>query len=93
MVESLQASVSSFRIHLPAFLIAFVVGLAYVFMIQPPPKVIVTHPSPYNSGKVTYEDDTGTCFMFDAKKVTCPSNEKEIRPQPVMVGNVSSNHK
>lgn len=73
---------SSFRMHWPAFIIAFGIGLLYVYMSQPAQKVVVKYPTPFNAGKVVYSDDAETCFKFDATRVKCP---KDAVKQPVVV--------
>lgn len=72
-----------FHFNIYAFLIAFGVGMLYVYMNAPKPKVVVHYPSPYNAGAITYTDSAGTCFVFKANKVSC-QQKGEIKPQPII---------
>ena len=74
---------TGFRIHWPVFLIAFAVGISYVYFMVPTPKVVIKYPSPYNAGKITYQDESDSCYKYKAEKVTCPKDEKLITPQPI----------
>lgn len=70
-----------FQLHWPAFLIAFAIGISYVYFVNPAPKVVIKYPTPYNSGKVTYQDDGEACYRYKANKVECP--KEGVIPQPI----------
>lgn len=56
-----------FRLHLPAFLLFFVLGLLYVFYVTPPRKVVHVDPSKPSemTPPVRYEDPvTGECYTL-----------------------------
>lgn len=74
-----------FCLHWPAFIIAFAIGLFYVYISAPPRHVVVKFPTPYNAGKVIYQDDAETCFKYKAQELQCPSDKKKILKQPVFV--------
>lgn len=64
-----------FQMNWLAFAAAFVIGLAYVYVVAPQLKVITKFPSPDNAGKVVYEDASGECFTFTAHKLdACPQD-------------------
>jgi hypothetical protein len=69
-----------FRFNFVAFLLAFALGLFYVYIQTPPAKVIIQHPTPYNAGKIVYRDAANACFAFNAHRVQCT---KDAIPQPV----------
>lgn len=73
--------VNRFQIHWPAFLIAFAIGISYVYFVNPKPRVVIKYPNPYNSGKITYQDDASNCYKYKATKVSCP--KEGIIPQPI----------
>lgn len=75
----------AFRLNWPIFLISFAVGILYIYMMHPPPKIVLKFPSPYNAGKVIYKDKADECFVFDAEKVQCPKNASQVRKQPVQL--------
>lgn len=64
----------SFKMHWPAFLIAFAVGISYVYFIHPRPKVVLKYPNPYNSEKLIYQDEANSCFKYKAEAVPCTEN-------------------
>lgn len=70
-------------ISLPVFLISFAVGLFFVYILSPPPNVVLKFPSPYNAGKITYRDKSDTCYVYKAEQVSCPMNKELIKPQPL----------
>lgn len=74
-----------FCLHWPAFILAFAVGIMYVYFTVPQKKHVVRFPTPYNAGKHIYKDDAGTCFVYKAKEVKCPTNPLKISSQPVHV--------
>ena len=67
------------------FFLSLGVGFLIVYLITPPPQVVVKFPSPYNAGKVTYGDKTQGCFVFDAKSTECPLDKSLIKPQPFIL--------
>ena len=72
-----------FNFHILAFLGAFTIGMIYIYISTPKPKIIIKYPNPYNCGKIVYRDKSDTCFVFKAKKVTCPTDKKKIKQQPI----------
>lgn len=70
-----------FRMHWLAFFLAFAVGISYVYFVHPAPKVVIKYPTPYNAGKITYQDDGESCYQYKATKVTCP--KEGVLPQPI----------
>ena len=58
-------------ISLHIFLISFSIGLFFVYLSNPPPKIIYIYPTPENSGKVRYKDDASNCFNFRSTEVPC----------------------
>lgn len=71
-----------FRLHWPAFIIAFAVGCLFVYLFAPAPQVVYKFPNPYNAGKTVYKDAAGTCFSFRAERLdACPKTG--VKPQPI----------
>ena len=73
-------------ISLHIFLISFSIGLFFVYLSNPPPKIIYIYPTPENSGKVRYKDDASNCFNFRSIETPCKdaSNIKTIPMQRVV---------
>lgn len=65
------------------FILSFAIGLFFVYIITPPPEVVVKFPSPFNAGSITYKDKADTCYVYKADKVECPIDRKIIKPQPL----------
>lgn len=65
------------------FFIAFAIGLFFVYIVTPPPEVIVKFPSPFNAGKIVYKDKSDTCYVYKADNVACPKDKSAIKPQPL----------
>lgn len=76
-----------FCLHWPAFILAFAVGLLYVYLTAPMKRSVVVFPTPFNAGQVVYEDDAGTCFKYKAIVKDCPTDLSLIERQPVTVEN------
>jgi hypothetical protein len=76
---------TAFQLNWYAFLISFAIGIAYVYFTTPRPRIVIKYPNPYNSEKITYQDDTKACYKYKAEKVVCPKDETEITPQPISI--------
>ena len=66
------------QLHPVAFVIAFCVGILYVYTVQPEPTVVVKFPTPYNAGQQVYTDKAGTCYTYQADQVACPADKKAV---------------
>ena len=67
-----------------SFIVAFAIGILYVYMMAPKPKVIYKYPTPYNVQSTTYKDLSGECFKYTATKVDCKSvDSKTLIDQPI----------
>jgi hypothetical protein len=75
----------SFCLHWGAFIVAFAIGIAYVYLTVPQQRHVVQYPTPFNAGRTVFRDDAGTCFVFRAKQVSCPPDASKIATQPVIV--------
>jgi hypothetical protein len=64
------------------FFTAFAVGLLFVYMVTPPPQVVVKFPSPYNASQIVYKDSNEQCYRYKAEKSECPVDKSKIKPQP-----------
>jgi len=70
-------------ISLPIFFISLLVGLFFVYILGPEMKVVYVYPNPSNSGKIQYKDQADNCFIYNAKEVTCPTDESLIKKVPI----------
>jgi hypothetical protein len=69
-------------ISFPIFLVSLAIGLFYVYISVPRPKIVYVYPTPDNLHKFQYKDHADNCFSFDVKEVACPSGGK-IKNIPV----------
>ncbi len=60
------------------FIIAFFVGITIVYFTTGTPEVIVKYPTPFNAGKITYMDEVGNCYKFEAEKQKCGKDHKIV---------------
>lgn len=64
-----MAKVEIFYIFVGLFL-----GLFLVYIITPPPRVILKYPTLENIQNTTYVDETGQCYRYYAKEIPCLKN-------------------
>ena len=74
------------KIDTMGFLIGFSLGMLYVYVMQPIPKIIIRHPSPNNVGRVVYHDDNDKCYKYMSEEIKCPGNDESIN-HPVVMSN------
>jgi hypothetical protein len=60
------------------FIIAFAVGMFFVYTMDTQKKVIVIQPSLDNQDKFQFKDGAQNCFQYHAREVKCPSNISEL---------------
>lgn len=70
------------KFNLIYFIIAFSFGILWVYMVTPPPEIVVKFPSPYNAGAVTYKDKSDSCYKYKAEVVDCSNSS--WKPQPIV---------
>lgn len=76
--------IPGYRFRFGWFLFAFAVGILYIYLVKPSPPIFYKYPTPYNVGKIIYEDDTGGCYKFKLEKLECPKDKESIEPQPIV---------
>ena len=70
-------------INIPVFIISLAVGLFFVYITNPDPKIIVVYPTPNNIDKIQYLDKADNCFTYTTEKVKCPTDDSMIKEIPV----------
>jgi hypothetical protein len=60
------------------FLVSLCAGLFYTYVTAPEPKIIYKYPTPFNSGKVLYQDDNKVCYKYKIQKASCPKDQSKI---------------
>jgi hypothetical protein len=61
-------------VSLKVFIISFLIGLFFVYMIGTENKKIIVYPTPQNISKIQYKDVAENCFSYVSKEVPCPEN-------------------
>lgn len=75
--------------HFLTFLIGFFIGLFFVYISSPKLQTIYVYPTPENTKKILYKDDTDTCFKLTPKEVPC-NNKKSNYPLQSFIERVSN---
>lgn len=70
-------------INLPAFLISLAIGLLFVYLTEPPHKIVYVYPTPENVNDIEYRDKADNCFEYKMKNVECPSDKSKIKSIPM----------
>jgi len=60
-----------FRFNFLSFIIAFTIGILYVYISTPKPKIVIKYPTPYNSNKIVYRNDNDVCYKYTVEEVKC----------------------
>lgn len=72
---------TKFQFHVFAFLIAFAVGMVYVYIKNPDERTIIKYPTPYNVNRLVYRGEAGDCYKFKTEEVACSD---EYYEQPII---------
>jgi hypothetical protein len=65
------SSSKRFRFNILAFVIAFGLGILYVYLDSPKQRMIIKYPTPYNIDKIVYKGLDEECYKFKANEVKC----------------------
>lgn len=73
--------------NLPVFIVAFSIGLLYVYLFTPHKQIILKYPNPYNANNLVYRDanDDNICYKYKSTKVKCPEDKSKILDHQVTV--------
>jgi len=70
-------------INFKVFMMSLLVGLFFVYLSNPPAKIIMVYPTPNNSDNIQYQDKVDNCYMFTPTEVGCPKNKSLIKSIPI----------
>ena len=68
---------------LPVFIVAFIIGIIFIYLSDKPGKIIYVYPTPDNVHRFEYIDKANNCYEYDAIEVNCPSDINKIKIIPV----------
>jgi hypothetical protein len=64
-------------------MVSLALGLLFVYLTEPTPKIIFVYPTPDNVSVFEYKDVMGNCFKYNAKSVECPKKNSLIETIPI----------
>ena len=67
---------------LKAFILGLMIGLFFIYIIEPKYKKIYVYPTPENINEIQYVDKANNCFSFVANKKEC-SQDSNIKNIPI----------
>jgi hypothetical protein len=68
-----------------AFFLSFMVGLVFIYIIEPGTKTVLMYPTPSTVGKVFMKDSANNCFQYVQTLMSCPSDKSKISDIPVQI--------
>lgn len=57
-----------------AFIIAFAIGVLFVYLSTPKQKIIIKYPTPYNAEKIVYKSENDICYKYQVSDAKCTDN-------------------
>jgi len=70
-----------FNFNFLAFIIAFAIGMLFVYLSAPKPRIIIKYPTPYNADKIVYKNENDICYKYKVNEIKC--TDKSIE-QPII---------
>lgn len=71
------------------FIVSFAFGIFLSYIFTPSPQIVIKYPTPQNAGHITYMDDGGVCYRYEAVEVNCPEDKTMIKTLPLQQTNNS----
>ena len=65
------------------FIVAFAFGIFLSYIFTPKPQIVIKYPTPQNAGTITYVDDGGVCYRYEALEINCPKDKTLIKTLPI----------
>ena len=67
------------------FIFSFIVGLLFIYIVEPGTKTVLMYPTPSTVGNVYIKDSANNCFQYVQKLMACPSDKSKISNIPVQI--------
>jgi hypothetical protein len=71
------------HIQIIPLIVGLALGIIGILFIDPDKRIIYKYPNPENAGKITYKDNNGVCYKYNANKVNCDKNEGKLKDYPL----------
>jgi hypothetical protein len=65
------------------FIVSFLIGLLFLYVMGPQNKKVYVYPSPQTVDRAIFQDKAEQCFLYKEENVDCPTNKKNISVIPV----------
>jgi hypothetical protein len=72
------------KLNFVYLIIAFCIGIGYIYFVTPPPEIVRKFPSPFNTDSVVYTDSSKNCYKYSHEEVNCNTSSEKVLPQPVV---------
>lgn len=63
------------KVEIFYIILGLAIGIFIVYIITPPPKVIIKYPTLNNIHDTTYIDENGQCYKYYAVEMDCPNKK------------------
>jgi hypothetical protein len=57
------------------FFLSLSLGLLIVYCSTPNPEIIIKYPTPENSNRTVFSDDSDNCYKFITDEIKCPKSD------------------
>ena len=69
------------KVEIFYIIIGLFLGFFIVYLVTPPPKVILKYPTLENIHDTVYIDKNGLCYKYYAKEISCNNINGKVRRQ------------
>jgi|APSaa5957512535_1039671.scaffolds.fasta_scaffold136091_2 hypothetical protein len=84
-INYFDTNIGPLKVNTIIFLLAFAIGMFYVYVTHPEPIIIIKHPNPENVSNLVYKDDNDACYKYKASEVDCPADNNLVNEHPITV--------
>jgi len=71
------------RVNSLIFIVSFVIGIFFTYLLTPMPKIIYKYPKPHEVDDYSFKDSSDSCYKYNANEVSCPTNSDDIAEFPI----------
>jgi len=65
------------------FLVSFLIGLVFTYIIGPENKKVYVYPSQQTIDRAIFQDKANQCFLYKEESIECPINKDNISTIPI----------